>query len=321
MAKTVSILGHDIRPGQTKTIAFNLAKLYTATKVEMPIIVSRAKKEGPTLLVSAGIHGDEINGVEIVRQFIANHYNKPLKGMVICVPILNIFGFLNAQRLFPDGRDLNRVFPGSKAGSLASRFAYHFSKKVLPLADYCIDFHTGGASRFNAPQIRVSDTNLLPLALQFNAPLTLITKPLKKSYRATCAKKHIPYLLFEGGKSLDNNPEIVTHGINGILRVMTHLDMLPEGIQVPETKTPSIIIEKTKWLRANKSGMAHPVVEVSQKVTKGDLLARITDPFGSQSYQVKAPNTGYIINVNQAPVVHQGDALFHISTEIKENEA
>ena len=150
------ILGEKIALGQSKTINFSFAKLYTSSKVEIPVIIQRAKTPGPTVLITAGIHGDEINGVEIVRQIIARKINIPLSGTTICIPILNTFGFLNADRTFPDGRDLNRVFPGTKTGSLASRVAYYFTKEILPFADYCLDFHTGGAQRFNAPQIRIT---------------------------------------------------------------------------------------------------------------------------------------------------------------------
>ena len=146
--RDIVILNEHVALGESKTIDFSIAKLYTSTKVEIPIIIERSKIPGPTVLITAAIHGDEINGVEIVRQLIARKLNKPKRGTIICIPILNVFGFLNGNRFFPDGRDLNRVFPGTKSGSLASRVAYHFTKKVLPHADYCLDFHTGGASRF-----------------------------------------------------------------------------------------------------------------------------------------------------------------------------
>lgn len=159
----MEILGTKIALGESKTISFNIARLYTTTDIEIPVIVERAEKAGPTVLLTAGIHGDEINGVEIVRQLIAKKFNKPKKGTIICIPILNVFGFLSKSRDFPDGRDLNRVFPGSKTGSLASRVAYHFVKEILPASDYCIDFHTGGASRYNAAQIRVSPSDYVAM--------------------------------------------------------------------------------------------------------------------------------------------------------------
>jgi len=199
----LTLLGEKIAPGASATINFNLAKLYTTSSVEIPIIVERAKVPGPVVLITSGIHGDEINGVEIVRQIIAKKINKPKKGTVICIPVLNIFGFLDMKRAFPDGRDLNRVFPGNPRGSLASRFAYQFVKKILPVADFCMDFHTGGASRFNVAQVRIDPKDVIAseYAEIFNAPFTLHSKMIPKSFRATCSRLGIPILLFEGGKS------------------------------------------------------------------------------------------------------------------------
>ena len=316
MAKDIIILGKKIEPGQTKIINFSFAKLYTATKVEIPIIVSRAVIDGPTVLMTAGIHGDEINGVEVVRQVIAKKINIPQRGIIICIPILNIFGFLNAERTFPDGRDLNRVFPGTKTGSLASRVAFHFTKEILPMADYCLDFHTGGAQRFNASQIRIVPNNkeLFELAEIFNAPFTVYSNNLSKSYRSTCEKLGIPSLLFEGGKSLDNDKHIVKNGVDGVLRVLAHLKMLRPEISLPENKHSTVLIEKSRWIRAQKSGLLHVKIACNKYVEKDEFLATITDPYGQMRFKVKAPNAGYIINVNHAPIVHQGDAIFHIST-------
>jgi predicted deacylase len=311
------ILGHKIGLGERKVINFNIAKLYTATDVEIPIIIKRSKIPGPTVLVTAGIHGDEINGVEVVRQVIARKINHPKKGTIICIPILNIFGFLNASRAFPDGRDLNRVFPGTKTGSLASRVAYHFTKEILPHIDYCLDFHTGGASRFNASQVRIepSDERLAHLAKIFNPPFIVMSPNIDKSFRSTCKKMGIPILLFEGGKSLSSNKHIVKNGVDGVMRILKELEMLSEKLSVVRTVYRSIIIEKSKWIRANRSGLLHIKVDCGKHVEKGEFLATITDPYGTMRYIVRAANEGYIINVNHSPIVHQGDAIFHISTD------
>jgi predicted deacylase len=319
------ILDEKIGLGESKTIDFNIAKLFTSTKIEIPIIIERALKPGPTILITAGIHGDEINGVEIVRQLIARKINKPKKGTIICIPILNVFGFLNMSRAFPDGRDLNRSFPGTKTGSLASRVAYHFTQQILPLADYCLDFHTGGASRFNAAQIRIQPKvpSLLELAKVFNAPFTILSKNIKKSYRATCNNKGIPILLFEGGKSQDSNKQIIRFGVNGVIRFLDYLKMLDDKFEAKSPELKTVIIEKSKWIRAQKSGLLHAKVKCNKLVEVGEVLATITDPYGKMRFKVCAKNKGYIINVNQAPIVHQGDAIFHVSTKdglIDENE-
>jgi len=197
--KKIEILGRAISNGKGVQINLDIAKLHTRTKIEVPIIVERAKEDGPTLLITGGIHGNEVNGIEIVRQLVSKGYNKPQRGMVICIPVVNIFGFLNKTREFPDGRDLNRVFPGSLRGSLASRFAYHIIKEISPLAEYCIDYHTGGDSRFNAPQIRVSqgDDESMKLAEVFGCPFILQSKNKEKSFRETLRKLGKKVLLFE----------------------------------------------------------------------------------------------------------------------------
>jgi len=314
--RDIVILNERIALGESRTVDFSIAKLYTGTKVEIPIIIERSKIPGPTVLITAAIHGDEINGVEIVRQLIARKLNKPKRGTIMCIPILNVFGFLNGDRSFPDGRDLNRVFPGTKSGSLASRVAFHFTKKVLPHADYCLDFHTGGASRFNAAQIRIKpgDEKLLELAKIFNAPFTVYSNNIDKSYRNTCHRMGIPILLFEGGKSRESNKYIAKEGVEGILRVLKHLDMLGNRHTAPEPLAPTVIIEKSKWVRAHRSGLLHVKIECNKRVEKGEFLATITDPYVKMRFKVTAPNEGYIINVNQSPIVNQGDAIFHIST-------
>ncbi len=313
----LTLLGQKIPPGKSATVNFNLAKLYTTSTVEVPIIIERAKKKGPVVLITSGIHGDEINGVEIVRQIIAKKINKPKKGTIICIPVLNIFGFLDMKRAFPDGRDLNRVFPGNPRGSLASRFAYQFVKKILPVADMCLDFHTGGASRFNVAQTRVdpSDPIVREYADIFNAPFTLYSKIIPKSFRSTCARLGIPILLFEGGKSKVSDKNIAREGVDGAMRVLNHLGMLDDSFEVPVPKKGTVLIEATRWLRAKYSGLLHIKVACGHLVEKGQKIATITDPYGRFRHPVNAPRTGYIINVNEASLVYQGDAIFNISRD------
>ena len=314
---TLFLLGKEILPGKSTKLNLHTAKLYTTSAVDVPIIVERSKKPGPIVLITAGIHGDEINGVEIVRQFLAKKMNKPLIGTTITIPVLNVFGFLNMQREFPDGRDLNRIFPGSKKGPLASRFAYQLTNEILPIVDYALDFHTGGAKRFNAAQIRIveEDNHLKTLADVFNAPFIVYSSNLKSSYRSACKKLNIPILLFEGGRSQDNDPTITRFGLEGLRRILKHLGMLKAEFNPPLPNKPSVFIKKTKWLRAKYSGLLHLKVEIGEWVNSGEVLAHITDPYGSFLHVMKAKSSGHIINVNQSPMVYQGDALFHISIE------
>lgn len=317
--KEITILKETILPGESKTINMEIAKLHTMTKLKIPIIVQRSKIDGPTILLSAGLHGDEINGIEIVRQLIVQKINKPKIGTIICIPVINVFGFVNQTREFPDGRDLNRVFPGSKMGSLASRFAYHLLKEIIPQVDYVIDFHAGGASRFNAPQVRIAPDNpeLKALADVFHAPFSLYSRNIPGTFRSSCDKLGIKMLLFEGGKSVNINEEITQEGINGAKRVLHHFGMLNGSKRVSTPKSPTIYIEKSSWVRAKFSGMFHGYTKIGQLVEKGQLLATISDPYGKVEHKVKAPNSGYIINVNDAPIVYQGDAVYHISTTLE----
>ncbi|MFP9100275.1 succinylglutamate desuccinylase/aspartoacylase family protein [Flavobacterium sp. RHBU_24] len=316
--RELTILGETILPGESKTLNMEIARLHTMTKLKIPVIVERAKLDGPVVLFSAGLHGDEINGTEIVRQIITRKVNKPSRGTIICIPVVNIFGFINKSREFPDGRDLNRVFPGSRMGSLASRFAYHLIKEIVPHVDYAVDFHAGGACRFNAPQIRIVPNNpeLKELSDVFNAPFTLYSKNITGSFRNASSKLGVKMLLFEGGKSMDLNPEITEEGVQGAKRFLNHLNMLNAKKTAHPAPAPPIYILTSVWLRARNSGLFQNHIKAGQFVTKGEVIAHITDPFGKFEKKVRAPHSGYIINSNDAPIVYQGDAIFHISMRV-----
>lgn len=318
MHKKITIFNETILPGKSKTINMQIGKLHTMTDLHIPIIVERSKKEGPVVLFTAGLHGDEINGTEIVRELIVQKINKPKCGTIICIPVINIFGFVNQTREFPDGRDLNRIFPGSKTGSLASQFAYYILKEIVPHIDYAIDFHAGGAQRFNAPQIRIVPNNpeLKTLSDVFGAPFTLYSNNISGSFRSSCDKMNVKMLLFEGGKSVDINNDVTKEAVEGTKRFLTHFDML-KNKHITSIPNPTIYIETSGWIRANFSGMFHGLKQIGSFVTKGELLATISDPFGTVSHKVKAPHSGYLINVNNAPIVFQGDAVFHISKNLE----
>jgi predicted deacylase len=313
------ILGKSVGLGQSAKVSFNVAKLHTQNSIDVPVIIERSKKAGPTVLITAGIHGDEVNGVEIVRQIISKGINKPKKGTIICIPVINVFGFIHMDREFPDGRDLNRFFPGSKTGSLASRVAHKLMTEIVPHADLILDFHTGGADRFNAAQIRIvkNEVVLDELAETFGAPFIYYSKNLNKSFRNTCFKMGIPILLFEGGKSFQINKTITNTGVNGTKRILSHLGMLTSKFKVSKPKKDCIRILDSKWIRASHSGMFKSRVNVNTFVKKGAVIGHITDPYGSFNQFVKAPNDGYIFNVNESPIIYQGDAIFHISTKVQ----
>lgn len=315
----LKILGETIELGGSREVSLDVARLHTTTPIEVPVLIERSKKPGPTVMFAAGIHGDEVNGVEIVRQLIAKGINKPKRGTIICIPVINIFGFINMSREFPDGRDLNRMFPGSTNGSLASRVASKLIKHVVPHVDLIVDYHTGGSDRFNAPQIRIVKNNkqLNTLAKVFGAPFVLYSKNVNKSFRNTCHKLGKTMLLFEGGKSFHFDNTVTNTGVNGAKRILSHLDMLNSKFKVSAPKKECVFINESKWIRANYSGMFKASVAINSKVKRGDVIGNITDPYGKFNHFVKSENTGYIINVNESPVVYQGDALFHVSTKLK----
>jgi len=309
-----TILGKEIKKGECVFLELEVAKLHTRNTIKVPVIVERAKKDGPTLLLMGGVHGDEVSGIAIVRNIIRKKYNKPKRGTIICIPVFNVFGFLNLRREFPDGRDLNRMFPGFLNGSLASQFAYRFTKEIAPKVDYVIDFHSGGAERANFPQIRcvLNEEKAFELAEIFDAPFILHSDYISKSVRDTIRKLGKTILLFEGGKSNDLDKDVIKCGVDGALNVMKHLAFHDGEI---ESKNNPVVIQKYKWLRSPSSGMFQLRVKNGSWVNKKQILGEITDPYGSYEKKVIAPFDCYVFCVNTAAIVNKGDALFHVSLE------
>lgn len=321
MAKKFHILGKEIMPGESVELSMDVAKLHTHTPIQVPVFVSRSFKDGPVLLLMAGMHGDEINGMEIIRRVIRKKWNKPMIGTIICLPVFNIFGFLNLKRELPDGRDLNRSFPGAKNGSLASQFAYQFMSQIAPNVDIVIDFHTGSAQRSNSAQIRclLTDEVSMELAQVFNPPFIVHSNYIAKSVREALNKMGKKILLFEGGKTNSINETIVEEGLLGIQRILNHFGMRQFKIE-PSDREP-IIIKSSKWLRAPISGVFHASVNQGQFVEKGDLLGYVSDPYGLTERKVKSHGDGYVICLNEAPLVNRGDAIFHIGSTKKEKHS
>ena len=312
--KEVTIAGHIIRPGEFKEININIARLPSRTQIDTPIYAYRALEEGPVLALTAGMHGDEINGMEIVRRIIDAGHNRMHRGTVVCMPIINVYGFLNYSRDVPDGKDINRSFPGSKNGSLASRVAYHLMKEVIPFIDYGIDFHTGGAMRTNYPQVRcvMHDPKNVELANAFHAPFTIDSPFRPHSLRQSAAKlgKHI--IVFEGGESLRFDQQAIEEGINGTLRLMHHLNMIDHA---PKPTQENKIVWSSSWIRARTGGLFQPLISSGDMVHKNQWVGNLTDPFGEFKEEIKSPITGYIVGLNNIPVVNAGDALMHIGAD------
>ncbi len=310
----IRIAGTAVSPGKTANIDANIAKLPSGTIIDIPILVHRSKKEGPTMLLLAGMHGDEINGVEIMRRIIRDKLYKVDKGSVICIPIINVYGFINFSREVPDGKDINRSFPGNKNGSLASQVAHFLMTEVIPHIDYGIDFHTGGARINNYPQVRVKtdDALNLELANAFGAKFIINSPHRDKSLRKEAYKLDKRIMVFEGGESLRLRKDAIDAGIEGMLRVMKYLGMRKEA---PEAKKASIEIAKSTWIRAKAAGLHYSDIRNGKGVDYKEVLGEVSDPFGSFQNKIKAPGKGHILAVNNNPVVNRGDALYHIGHE------
>lgn len=315
MIDTLEINGQKIVPGQRSTIELDIAKLPSGTPIHLYVHVHRSANPGPTLLVCGGVHGDEVNGVEIVRRTLAEGLFDNLKcGSVIAIPLVNVYGFINFSRDLADGKDVNRSFPGSASGSLASRVAYALTHEIIPSFDYGIDYHTGGASRHNHPQIRHSegDEKAAELARIFAAPYTIANTPISKSFRKEAYKNDKPILVFEGGESLRYHTASVEVGIAGLKRVMQHLGMIDTA---PKPDYSTHIFTDTHWVRSPRSGLFLWHRCSGEYITEGTLLGEINDPQAQEKVPVLANSNGYIVGHNNAPVVSQGDALFHIGME------
>lgn len=308
------IAGHEIRPGEFKEIKINIAKLPSQTLIDTPLYISRGMEDGPVLALMAGMHGDEINGLEIVRRILDGGLHQPKRGTLVCMPIINVYGFLNFSRDVPDGKDVNRSFPGSKNGSLASRVAYHVTHDVIPFIDIGVDFHTGGAMRTNYPQVRamLNNEKNMALANAFHAPFTLDAPFRPSSLRKEASKKGKNIIVYEGGESLRFDQQAIEEGIAGTLRLMHHLKMIDWA---PDAKEENRIIWSSTWVRAKHAGLFHANVQCGQLVHKGEWVGTITDPFGLFKEKVVAPEKAYIIGLNNIPVVNAGDALMHLGMD------
>lgn len=305
---------NKIRRGERVKLQLDCAALYDYTKLTIPVEVIRGKEKGPVLFISAAIHGDELNGIEIIRRLSKKRFFKKMKGTLILVPIVNVFGFHNQSRYLPDRRDLNRSFPGSKSGSLASRLAFIFMKEIVSKCTHGIDLHTGAIHRTNLPQIRacLDDTKTKELAEGFGAPVVINSDLRDGSLREAARRKKVSMLLFEGGEALRFEDNIITKGLRGCISVMKDIGMIQE--LKPKFKKPKTFIARSSsWLRAPKSGIFTAQKKIGERIFEGDVLAVISDPFGNESLNVVAFEDGILIGASLLPLVNQGDAMFHVA--------
>lgn len=314
MPETLKISNQTFAKGQHGSVKIDIADLPSGTKIDLPVHIFRSTKDGPVLLICAGLHGDEVNGIEIVRRTLVHQFYENLKcGSVVVMPLINIYGFINFSREVPDGKDVNRSFPGNKKGSLAAQVAYVLSKTIFPQIDYAIDFHTGGGSRYNYPQVRYTlvDKKSEELAKAFGAPATLGNKVIEKSFRQEALKQGKSTIVFEGGESLRYDGFSIEVALKGIKKVMQHLQMIEAEIE--NDPIPSHHFTQTTWQRAESSGLFIWEKSSGLFVKEGDLLGSIHDPHNNYQIDVNATRNGFILGHNNATVVNQGDALFHLA--------
>lgn len=321
----LTINGNTFKPGTRTTIELPVGRLYTHTPMTMPVHVVKGKKSGPRLFISAAIHGDEINGVEIIRRLLRLPALKRLKGTIIAVPIVNTYGLINHSRYLPDRRDLNRSFPGTEKGSLAARLAYLFMNEIVSQSTHGIDLHTGALHRDNLPQIRANldDEETNNLASAFNVPVIISSNLRDGSLREAAAEYGIPMLLYEAGEALRFDEVSIRAGVKGIVNVMRTLEMLPPSKRKLKKHIDPVVARSSSWVRASDSGILRAMIPLGSRVKNGTLLGVVADPFGETETQVTSTYNGIVIGRTNLPLVNEGDALYHIARfeDIHEIEA
>ena len=312
--KPVDFGGVTVLPGEQRSIDIPLAAMVTHNNVVMTVHVINGKKPGPCLFVSAAIHGDEINGVEIIRRLINRKLLQRLSGTLVVIPIVNVHGFITHSRYLPDGRDLNRSFPGNSKGSLAGRMAHKFLKEIVEKCTHGIDLHTAARHRDNLPQIRadMSKPEVEVMARKFGVPVIIDSAIRDGSLREAAGDAGIPMLLYEAGEALRFDEIAIRAGERGVQNVMRELKMLPQIKEKSKVKEPLISVS-TQWVRAPYSGILRALVPLGAKAVKGGVLGVIGDPLGGSEYQIIAPAEGIVIGRTNMPLVYEGDALFHLA--------
>ena len=307
----------QIYPGENRQLHLEVAALFDYTPLNIPVEVVCGKKSGPTMFISAAIHGDEINGVEIIKRILHKSALQKLRGTLILVPVVNVFGFNNKSRYLPDRRDLNRCFPGSAKGSLGSRLAHIFMKEIVSKCTHGIDLHTGAIHRYNLPQIRacLDDPETNELARKFGVPVVINSALRDGSLREAARKKKVKTLLFEAGEALRYDEDVIRIGVKGCMSVMRHIGMLPPARRsTPKEPAKTYVARDSYWIRAPRSGAFIASKKIGDDVETGEVLAVISDPFGRQKSEVFAEAGGIIIGISAIPLVNKGDAMVHIAT-------
>ncbi len=314
MREPITIGKYTINPGERTTLDLPVPSLYTHTELELPVHVFHSKRPGPVLFLSAAIHGDEINGVEIIRRVLRHKSINRIKGTLIAVPVVNIYGFINQSRYLPDRRDLNRSFPGSERGSLAARMANLFLNEIVAKCTHGIDIHTGAIHRENLPHVRavLDDEETELMARAFTSPVILNTSIVEGSLREAVEQKGISVIVYEASEALRFDEISIRAGEKGIISVMRAIGMLPKLKSKKKLVNP-IVARSSTWIRAPQSGILRTVKSLGTLIEKDELLGIVSDPFGEVEEEILSPFNGIIIGRTNIPLVNEGEALFHIA--------
>lgn len=307
--------GVSVEAGSRATVELPAPALYTHTEIAMPVHVVHGSRDGPRMFVSATIHGDELNGVEIVRRLLRLSAMKRLRGTLLAVPIVNVHGCIQRTRELPDGRDLNRSFPGSATGSMAARMAHLFMSEIVAGSDYGIDLHTATSHRTNLPQIRteLDDPGTEKLARAFGAPVILHSNLRDGSLRQVAQEEGTVTLLYEAGEALRFDEVAIRAGVRGIVAVMREVGMLPRQRRRKRWTFEPVISRQSSWVRAPASGILRVRAALGATVKRGETLAMVADPFGESETTVESHVSGVVIGRVNLPLVHAGEALFHVA--------
>jgi hypothetical protein len=304
----------EIRAGRRAALELEVPDLYTHTRVTLPIQVIHGREAGPVLFLSAALHGDEINGVEIIRRVLLEKAVKHLRGTLVAVPVVNIYGFINKSRYLPDRRDLNRSFPGSESGSMAARMAHLFLNEIAAKCTHGIDLHTGAVHRENVPQVRalLDDPDTERLARSLGLPIILNAGIVEGSLREAVEKMGITVVVYEAGEALRFDELAIRAGVKGVMSAMRSLGMLAGAKRGPR-RAAALVAESSAWVRAPQSGILRSTKPLGARVEKGSLLGVVSDPFGENEEPVYAASDGIIIGRTTIPLVNEGEALFHVA--------
>lgn len=315
----LSILGVDVLPDQTRRLVWKASFGFGELDAPTPVLVAHGAEAGPVLCLTAAVHGDEINGIEIVRRVMQGLDTATLKGAVIGVPIVNLPGFQRGSRYLPDRRDLNRYFPGDPGGSLASRIAADFFAQIVSLCDYLVDVHTGSFARTNLPQLRadLSRPEIVEVTKGFGAMAVLHSLGSAGTLRRAATEAGIPAVTLETGEPERLQPEDVAAGVKGIDALMGHLSMTRKTFV---WINPQPVFYESSWVRAERGGILFADAALGDQVKAGDVLGTVTDPLSNARTDIIAPHDGRVLGKALNQFVMPGFAAFRLGIQTREQD-